>query len=49
MIMQSQRFLKTSHIIVGIVVIGVIGIVIDVCFKWLQVRLFPWQAKGGRS
>jgi NitT/TauT family transport system permease protein len=48
MIMQSQRFLKTSHIIVGIVVIGVIGIVIDVCFKWLQVKLFPWQAKGGR-
>lgn len=49
MIMQSQRFLKTSHIIVGIVVIGVIGIVIDVCFKWLQIRLFPWQAKGGRN
>lgn len=49
MIMQSQRFLKTSHIIVGIVVIGVIGIVIDVCFKWLQMRLFPWQAKGGRG
>lgn len=49
MIMQSQRFLKTSHIIVGIVVIGIIGIVIDVCFKWLQIRLFPWQAKGGRS
>jgi NitT/TauT family transport system permease protein len=49
MIMQSQRFLKTSHIIVGIVVIGLIGIVIDVCFKWLQIRLFPWQARGGRS
>jgi NitT/TauT family transport system permease protein len=49
MIMQSQRFLKTAHIIVGIVVIGMIGIVIDICFKWLQLRLFPWQAKGGRG
>ncbi|MDR3560169.1 MAG: ABC transporter permease [Negativicutes bacterium] len=47
MIMQSQRFLKTSNIIVGIVVIGIIGIVIDVFFKWLYARLFPWLGKGG--
>lgn len=49
MIMQSQRFLKTSNIIVGIVVIGVIGIVIDVFFKWLYARLFPWMGKGGAA
>ncbi|MDR3590569.1 MAG: ABC transporter permease [Negativicutes bacterium] len=49
MIMQSQRFLKTSNIIVGIVVIGVIGIIIDVFFKWLYARLFPWLGKGGVS
>lgn len=48
MIMQSQRFLKTSHIVVGIIVIGVIGILIDIFFKWLQGRLFPWTGgKGG--
>ena len=47
MIMQSQRFLKTSHIILGIVVIGIIGILIDVFFKWLYRRLFPWMGKGG--
>ncbi len=47
MIMQSQRFLKTSHIIVGIVLIGVIGIAIDMLFKWLYVRMFPWMGKGG--
>lgn len=47
MIMQSQRFLKTSNIIVGIIVIGLIGIVIDVFFKWLYGRLFPWLGKGG--
>jgi NitT/TauT family transport system permease protein len=48
MIMQSQRFLKTGNIIVGIVVIGIIGILIDVVFKWLYARMFPWMGKGGR-
>ncbi|XEQ94904.1 Putative aliphatic sulfonates transport permease protein SsuC [Sporomusa carbonis] len=48
MIMQSQRFLKTGNIIVGIIVIGVIGIIIDVVFKWLYARMFPWMGKGGR-
>lgn len=47
MIMQSQRFLKTGNIIVGIIVIGLIGIVIDLIFKWLYARLFPWLGKGG--
>lgn len=47
MIMQAQRFLKTPYIIVGIVVIGVIGIIIDLFFKWLYARLFPWLGKGG--
>lgn len=47
MIMQSQRFLKTANIIVGILVIGVIGIIIDIFFKWLYARLFPWMGKGG--
>lgn len=47
MIMQSQRFLKTSHIIVGIVLIGLIGIAIDMIFKVLYARLFPWMGKGG--
>ena len=47
MIMQSQRFLKTGNIIVGILTIGVIGIVIDLAFKLLYKKLFPWIGKGG--
>lgn len=47
MIMQSQRFLKTANIIVGIVVIGLIGIVFDLFFKWLYYRMFPWMGQGG--
>ena len=47
MIMQSQRFLKTGNIIVGILTIGIIGIVIDLAFKLLYKKLFPWIGKGG--
>lgn len=47
MIMQSQRFLKTANIIVGIVIIGVIGIIVDLSFKWLYYKLFPWMGQGG--
>lgn len=47
MIMQSQRFLKTGNIIVGIIVIGVIGILIDLVFKAIYNRMFPWMSKGG--
>lgn len=47
MIMQSQRFLKTGNIIVGILVIGIIGIMIDVAFKLAYKKLFPWIGKGG--
>lgn len=49
MIMQSQRFLKTAHIMVGIIIIGIIGIFIDIFFKWLYAKLFPWLSKGGVS
>lgn len=47
MIMQSQRFLKTANVMAGIIVIGLIGIVIDLTFRSVYRRLFPWMAKGG--
>src|SRR6187402_3323898 len=42
MITDSQALLATDQIIFGIIVIGVIGLVSDVLFKWLNRRLFPW-------
>lgn len=47
MIMQSQRFLKTANVMVGIIVIGLIGMIIDLSFRALYRRLFPWMSKGG--
>jgi NitT/TauT family transport system permease protein len=42
MIISAQRMLRTSSIIFGILTIGVLGLVTDYGFKWLQKKLFPW-------
>jgi NitT/TauT family transport system permease protein len=46
MITDSQALLATDQIIFGIIVIGVIGLVSDMLFKWLNRRLFPWAQLG---
>ncbi len=42
MITDSQALLNTGQIIFGIIVIGVIGLVSDFAFKWINARLYPW-------
>jgi NitT/TauT family transport system permease protein len=42
MITDSQALLNTGQIIFGIIVIGVIGLISDYLFKWVNQRLFPW-------
>ena len=50
LIIQSQRFLQTDKVITGILVIGLVGIVMDLFFR-ITYRLFPeiLHNKGGRS
>ena len=42
MIMDSQRLLDTGQMIFGIFCIGIIGLVSDLLFKWVNQRLYPW-------
>ena len=42
MITDSQALLNTGQIIFGIIVIGVIGLVSDYCFKAVNQKMFPW-------
>jgi len=42
MITDSQALLATDQIIFGIIVIGLIGLVSDFAFKWINRRLYPW-------
>ena len=46
MITDSQALLATDQIIFGIIVIGLIGLVSDLGFKWLNRTLFPWAQLG---
>jgi len=46
MITDSQALLATDQIIFGIIVIGVIGLVSDLLFKWANQRMFPWAQLG---
>ncbi len=46
MITDSQALLATDQIIFGIIVIGLIGLVSDLLFKWLNRKLFPWAQIG---
>ncbi|MBO7748044.1 ABC transporter permease [Paenibacillus sp. MWE-103] len=41
-IMKAQRFLNTDQIFVGIIVIGLLGLISDRIFAFLNRRLFPW-------
>ena len=43
MIIDSQALLNTGQIIFGIIVIGLIGLVSDSAFKWMNQKLFPWS------
>ena len=45
MIMESQRFLKTSNVIFGIVLVGGLGVLLDYFFKALYPILFKWSEK----
>ena len=42
MITDSQALLATDQIIFGIIVIGLIGLVSDLLFKWANRHFFPW-------
>jgi NitT/TauT family transport system permease protein len=41
-IMKAQRFLITENIFVGIFVIGLLGLISDRIFAFLNRRLYPW-------
>lgn len=43
MIIESQALLATGQIIFGIIVIGVIGLISDLCFKLFNRHFFAWR------
>ena len=45
LMIESQRFLRTDNIFAGILVIGVLGILTDLFFRYTAKILFPWNTK----
>lgn len=45
-IVFAGKLLETSLVMVGIIIIGVIGAIIDVGMRKLEARMIPWKGKG---
>ncbi len=48
MMMRARRFLHTDEIFAGIIVIGVLGLLFDMLFRWLHRLMFPYLAEHSR-
>lgn len=44
-IIQAQRLLKTADVFLTIIIIGILGLLFDAVFKYLQKISFPWYKK----
>lgn len=44
-ILRAQRFMQTDKIFAGIIMIGLIGLAIDLSFRWMHRKNFPWLYK----
>ncbi len=42
MIINASKYLKSDVMFVGIIILGVTGILIDTCLRWLQRRFIYW-------
>ncbi|MBO8165138.1 MAG: ABC transporter permease [Brevibacillus sp.] len=47
MIMQASRFLKPDKVIIGIIIIGLLGLLMDLLFKAIYRASFSWMRKEG--
>lgn len=45
LIMTSQRFLQTGNVIAAIFIIGLLGLLTDLLFKFTRKKFFPWAEK----
>ena len=45
MIQSASDFLVTDVVILGIVVIGAIAYLFDLCMRWLEKVVVPWKGR----
>lgn len=45
MVLDASKFLRSDIVFAGILMMGIIAIVIDICIRWLETRLVPWSGR----
>jgi NitT/TauT family transport system permease protein len=48
MMMRARRFLHTDEILAGVIVIGALGLMFDMLFRWLHRLMFPYIGEQSR-
>nr|WP_306266905.1 ABC transporter permease subunit [Pararhizobium sp. IMCC3301] len=46
MIMIAKNFLQTDTVVIGIIIIGLIGYIIEMFMRFMERMLIPWKGKG---
>lgn len=46
MIRDAQRYLQTDVVILGILVLGISGVLLDSCLRWAEHRVGPWRGRA---
>ena len=46
MIWQARTFFRNGIVVFGIIVIGIIGVILDLIMRKLEDRFIPWRGKG---
>ena len=45
MVLNASNFLRTDIVIMGIIVIGAIAYLFDLCMRWAERKLVPWKGR----
>ncbi|WP_338130459.1 ABC transporter permease [Cohnella ginsengisoli] len=46
MVLDASKFLKSDHVFVGILAMGLTGLVLEGCFRCLERLFVPWKGKA---
>ncbi|UTW10233.1 ABC transporter permease subunit [Marinobacterium rhizophilum] len=46
MVLNASRYLNTDIVLMGVILMGVVGFLIDMCMRKLEQKLIPWKGKG---
>lgn len=45
-IFAASKFFRMDIVVVAIIIIGVIGVAMDLVMRFLEAKLIPWRGKG---